>query len=95
MNREPRSVHDAGAEMMVTRVASRNYKSLAACDVALGPLAMVVGRNGAGKSNFLDTMRFTAEALQISVDHALRARGGHCGSLPPGSGAAKPLRHPS
>ena len=76
MNREPRSVHDAGAEMMVTRVASRNYKSLAACDVALGPLAIVVGRNGAGKSNFMDTMRFTAEALQISVDHALRERGG-------------------
>ena len=37
---------------------------------------IVVGRNGAGKSNFLDTMRFTAEALQTSVDHALRARGG-------------------
>ena len=36
----------------------------------------MVGRNGAGKSNFLDTMRFTAEALQTSVDHALRARGG-------------------
>ena len=76
LNRDPRSVHDAGAKMMVTRLASRNYKSLAACDVALGPLTIVVGRNGAGKSSFLDTMRFTAEALQTSVDHALRARGG-------------------
>ena len=62
--------------MMVTHVVSRNYKSLAACDVALGPLTIVVGRNGAGKSNFLDTMKFTAEALQSSVDHALRERGG-------------------
>ena len=61
---------------MVTHVVSRNYKSLAACDVALGPLTIVVGRNGAGKSNFLDTMKFTAEALQSSVDHALRERGG-------------------
>ena len=68
--------HDVGAEMMVTRVASRNFKSLAACDVDLEPLAIVVGRNGAGKSNFLDTMRFTAEALQTSVDQALRTRGG-------------------
>ena len=61
---------------MITRVASRDYKSLAACDVTLTPLAIVVGRNGAGKSNFLDALRFTAEALRISVDHALRERGG-------------------
>ena len=61
---------------MITRVALRNYKSLAACDVALAPLAIVVGRNGAGKSNFLDALRFTTEALRISVEHALRERGG-------------------
>ena len=61
---------------MITRMVSRNYKSLAVCDVALAPLAVAVGRNGAGKSNFLDTLRFTAEALGVSVDHALRARGG-------------------
>ena len=60
----------------ITRVAALNYKSVAACDVALGPLAVVVGRNGAGKSNFLDILHFTADALHRSVDHALRGRGG-------------------
>ena len=60
----------------ITRVAALNYKSVAACDVALGPLAVVVGRNGAGKSNFLDVLRFTADALHLSLDRALRERGG-------------------
>ncbi len=60
----------------ITRVAALNYKSVAACDVPLGPLAVVVGRNGAGKSNFLDVLRFTADALHLSLDRALRERGG-------------------
>ena len=60
----------------ITRVALRNYKSVAACDVALAPLTVLVGANGAGKSNFLDALRFTAQALRFSLDHALRERGG-------------------
>ena len=60
----------------ITRVALRNYKSIAACDVELAPLAILVGANGAGKSNFLDALRFTAQALRFSLDHALRERGG-------------------
>ena len=60
----------------ITRVALRNYKSIAACDVELAPLAILVGANGAGKSNFLDALRFTAHALRFSLDHALRERGG-------------------
>ena len=60
----------------ITRVAALNFKSVAACDVALGPLAVVVGRNGAGKSNFLDALRFTTDALHLSLDRALRERGG-------------------
>ena len=60
----------------VTRVALRNYKSIAACDVELAPLTILVGPNGAGKSNFLDALQFTAQALRFSLDHALRERGG-------------------
>ena len=61
---------------LITRVALRNYKSIAACDVTLEPLTILVGPNGAGKSNFLDALRFTAQALRYSLDHALRERGG-------------------
>ncbi|MDE2893076.1 MAG: AAA family ATPase, partial [Chloroflexota bacterium] len=60
---------------LIARVAALNFKSVAACDVPLGPLAVVVGRNGAGKSNFLDVLRFTADALHLSLDRALRERG--------------------
>ena len=36
----------------------------------------LVGPNGAGKSNFLDSLRFVADALNLSLDHAIRDRGG-------------------
>ncbi len=60
----------------ITRIALRNYKSVAACDVELTPLTLLVGPNGSGKSNFLDALRFTTQALRFSLDHALRERGG-------------------
>jgi len=59
----------------IRRVTIRNYKSIAACRVDLGPLMFLVGPNGSGKSNFLDALRFVAEALRGSLDHALRERG--------------------
>ena len=60
----------------ITRVTIKNYKSIAACDVRLGPLMFLVGPNGAGKSNFLDALRFVADALNSSLHHAIRDRGG-------------------
>lgn len=60
----------------IRRVTLRNYKSIAACDVHLGPLTFLVGRNGTGKSNFLEALRFVATALRTSLDHALRDLGG-------------------
>lgn len=60
----------------VRRVVLRNYKSIASCDVQLGPLNFLVGPNGSGKSNFLDSLRFVTDGLNTSLDHALRDRGG-------------------
>jgi len=61
--------------VVIRRVVLRNYKSIAACDVQLAPLTFLVGANGSGKSNFLDAMRFVADSLRTSLDHALRDRG--------------------
>ena len=61
---------------LLTRVVLRNYKSIAACDVSPAQLSFLVGPNGAGKSNFLDALRFVADAVRFSLDHALRDRGG-------------------
>lgn len=60
----------------LTRVALKNFKSIAACDAGLGPLTFLVGPNGAGKSNFLDALRFVTDSLRTSLEHALRERGG-------------------
>lgn len=60
----------------IDRVLLRNFKSIAACDVRLGPLTFLVGPNGAGKSNFLDALRFVTDSLRTSIEHALRERGG-------------------
>lgn len=60
----------------VARLRLRNFKSIAKCDLALGPLSLLVGPNGSGKSNVLDALRLTADALNTSLEHALRERGG-------------------
>ena len=60
----------------LTRVVLNNYKSIAGCDVRLPQLCFLVGRNGAGKSNFLDALRLVSDALNASLDHALRDRSG-------------------
>ena len=60
----------------LTRVVLRNYKSIATCDVALGPLTYLVGPNGSGKSNFVDALHLVRDALSGSLDNALNERGG-------------------
>lgn len=60
----------------ISRVRLRHYRSIAACDVRLGPLTLLVGPNGSGKSNFLDSLRLVSQALDENLDNALRERGG-------------------
>ncbi|WP_031364250.1 AAA family ATPase [Caballeronia sordidicola] len=62
--------------IFLSRVVLRNYKSIAACDVALGPLTFLVGANGSGKSNFLDALHLVRDALTGSLDNAISERGG-------------------
>ncbi|HUU85376.1 MAG TPA: AAA family ATPase [Phycisphaerae bacterium] len=64
------------ANPCLVRVRISNYKSIEKCDVRLHALTILVGRNGSGKSNFLDALRFVTDGLQTSLDHALKSRGG-------------------
>jgi predicted ATPase len=64
------------SSVFLTRVVIRNYKSIASCDVTLGPLTYLVGANGSGKSNFLDALHLVKDALSSSLDNALNERGG-------------------
>ncbi|MXW26860.1 MAG: AAA family ATPase [Dehalococcoidia bacterium] len=56
------------ATPFLTRVRIKGYKSITACDTKLGSLAFLVGPNGSGKSNFIDALRFVADALTDSPD---------------------------
>lgn len=60
----------------ITRVKLRNYKSIARCDVELGPLGILVGPNGSGKSNFLDALALVSEVLLMPLRTTFRHRGG-------------------
>lgn len=64
------------SDPFLARAEIRNYKSIDVCDVSLRPLTVLVGRNGSGKSNFLDALRFVADGLQHSLDYAVKSRGG-------------------
>lgn len=71
-----RCMDHQAAQPTVSRVALQNYKNIARCDVTLQPLSLLVGPNGSGKSNFVDALRFVADALRTTLEHALRDRGG-------------------
>jgi predicted ATPase len=62
--------------ILVRQVTLRNYKSIAKAAVDLGDLTILVGPNGAGKSNFVDALRFVADSLNITLEVAMRQRGG-------------------
>ncbi|HRJ50333.1 MAG TPA: AAA family ATPase, partial [Phycisphaerales bacterium] len=60
----------------IKRLSLRQYKSIEHCDFDLGPLTVLVGRNGVGKSNILDALSFVTDALRNTLEYALRSRGG-------------------
>ncbi len=76
---EPAGGEDADrpwAPPFISRVRLTNYKSIADCDVRLGPLTLLVGPNGSGKSNFLDALALVARALETTPNEAIDERGG-------------------
>jgi predicted ATPase len=60
----------------ISRVRLKNYKSIADCDVRLGPLTILIGPNGTGKSNFLDALAFLARAVGTTPYEAIEVHGG-------------------
>ncbi len=60
----------------ISRVRLRNFKSIAECDVRLGPLTMLVGPNGSGKSNFLQALALLGRAVNTTPYEAINGFGG-------------------
>ena len=62
----------------LTRIAIQDYRSIGECDVEPRQFTVLVGRNGAGKSNFLDALRLVADSVHTTLRQALYTRGGLC-----------------
>jgi predicted ATPase len=60
----------------ISRVCLRNFKSIADCDVRLGPLTVLVGPNGSGKSNFLQALALLSRAVSTTPYEAVTELGG-------------------
>src|SRR2546421_9828566 len=61
---------------MISRVQVKNFRSFADVVVELGPLNVLVGRNGVGKSAFLDILRFVRDAIRTGLETAMDERHG-------------------
>jgi predicted ATPase len=61
---------------MIRTLAVTNYRSLLALTVPLGPLNVITGHNGSGKSNLYRALRLLAATAQGGVIGALAREGG-------------------
>ena len=62
---------------MIRRLIASRFRSLGQdVTLELGPLTVLVGQNGAGKSNLVDAFVFLADCVQRGLEVALGQRGG-------------------
>lgn len=61
---------------MITRLTIQHYRSIENIDLTLGPVGLLVGRNGAGKSNIIDAIKFVRDAMRHGLDKAISDRNG-------------------
>lgn len=61
---------------MITELWLKNYRSFEEITVTLDPLTVLVGRNGAGKSNILKALKLVKDAMMYGLDTAMVRDGG-------------------
>ncbi len=60
----------------ISHLVINNYKSIKACDVYLGRLNVLIGSNGAGKSNFISFFKLLQQMLAQSLQLHVSKSGG-------------------
>jgi predicted ATPase len=62
---------------MIERIRIQNFRSLVNVTLDLGPLTVLIGRSGTGKSNFVQAIRFLRDSLNARSMHASTLGGPH------------------
>lgn len=60
----------------LSNIRIAGYKSIAECTLKMGCLNVLIGANGAGKSNFIGFFRFLTALLDKRLQHAIAKAGG-------------------
>lgn len=60
----------------LSKLILRGYKSIATCEIELGKLNVLIGANGAGKSNFIGFFRLISKILDQQLQSAVGTAGG-------------------
>ena len=61
---------------MLSRMALRGYKSISECDLDLRNINVLIGANGAGKSNFISFFRLIQQLLDHKLQTYISKQGG-------------------
>jgi predicted ATPase len=61
---------------VITQVHIKNFRGIGDQTVDLGQLTVLVGRNGAGKSSFVDALQFIRDAMTVGLEDAIVHRHG-------------------
>jgi len=64
------------APNQITQLVLKGYKSIAECDIKLGRLNVLIGANGAGKSNVIGVFRLISRILDRQLQVTVTAMGG-------------------
>lgn len=76
----------------LSRLVLNGYKSIAECDIVLGRLNVLIGANGAGKSNFIGFFRLIRKILDGQLQAAVGDGGGPDAMLHFGRKTTKELK---
>ncbi len=72
-----RDIYELGSgRASVRSVVVKNFRSIRAAEIDFSELTILVGANGAGKSNVVDVFRFISDSLSLGLHAALERRGG-------------------
>ncbi|MEL6166979.1 MAG: chromosome segregation protein SMC, partial [Cyanobacteria bacterium J06628_3] len=63
-------------ESHVSRIVLEGFKSIAECDLELGKLNVLIGCNGAGKSNFISLWSMIQQLLNQNLQIFVSRQGG-------------------